>query len=71
MAQDQLCQHVRALDLDEETERILLDALAPDNLAIAVATIAEVAGAAANAFEARLLAQRGTGLTEASTRIPG
>jgi hypothetical protein len=39
---DQLCQHVRALGLDEEIERILLDALAPDNLAIAVATMAEV-----------------------------
>ena len=39
---DQLCQHVRALGLDEEIECILLDALAPDKLAIAVATMAEV-----------------------------
>jgi DNA invertase Pin-like site-specific DNA recombinase len=39
---DQLCQQVRALGLDEEIERILLDALAPDKLEIAVATMAEV-----------------------------
>jgi hypothetical protein len=31
-----------ALGLDDEIERILLDALAPDKLAMAVATMAEV-----------------------------
>src|SRR5262249_46825401 len=36
------CQEVRALDLDREIERIVLNALAPDKLAIAVATLAEV-----------------------------
>lgn len=35
------CQEVRALGLDEEVERIMLQALAPDRLAIAVATMAE------------------------------
>ena len=36
------CQEVRALGLDDEIECILLDALAPDMLVIAVATVAEV-----------------------------
>lgn len=36
------CQEVRALDLDAEIERITLAALAPDKVAIAVATMAEV-----------------------------
>jgi hypothetical protein len=39
---DDRCQEVRALGLDDEIERIVLDALAPDKLAIAVATMAEV-----------------------------
>jgi hypothetical protein len=37
----QRCQEVRALGLDEEVERLVLEALAPDKLAIAVATMAE------------------------------
>jgi hypothetical protein len=36
------CQEVRALDLDCDIQRIVLHALAPDKLAIAVATLAEV-----------------------------
>ena len=39
---DQRCQEVRALGLDDDIERIVLDALAPDKLAIAVATMAEL-----------------------------
>jgi hypothetical protein len=36
------CQEVRALGVDREIERIVLDALTPDKLAIALATMAEV-----------------------------
>jgi DNA invertase Pin-like site-specific DNA recombinase len=36
------CQEVRALGIDAEIERILLDALAPDKLAIALATLGQL-----------------------------
>jgi DNA invertase Pin-like site-specific DNA recombinase len=39
---EQRCQEVRALGLDDDVERIVLEALVPDKLAIALATIAEV-----------------------------
>lgn len=39
---EERCQEVRALGLDDEIEHIVLEALAPDKLAIAVATMAEV-----------------------------
>jgi DNA invertase Pin-like site-specific DNA recombinase len=37
-----ICQAVRALQIDEETERLILAALAPDQIAIAVAALTEI-----------------------------
>lgn len=37
-----LCQEVRALPVDAKIERILLDALTPDNIAIAIAALGEL-----------------------------
>jgi DNA invertase Pin-like site-specific DNA recombinase len=39
---EERCQQVRVLGLDDEIEHIVLEALAPDKLAIAMATMAEV-----------------------------
>jgi hypothetical protein len=46
---DPLCQEVRALPLDAEVERLILEALAPDQMALAVAALGEIED------EARLL----------------
>jgi DNA invertase Pin-like site-specific DNA recombinase len=40
--QQQYCQEVRALGLDQEIERILLDALAPDRIALALASLEQL-----------------------------
>src|SRR5689334_16065519 len=52
------CQEVRALDLDAEIERIALAALAPDKVAIALTTMAEVEREDAALQEAMALASR-------------
>ena len=39
---DPLCQEVRALPLDAEVERLILEALAPDQVALAVAALGEI-----------------------------